>query len=199
MFEHYYTKSPKSKIVEKIFEFKIKDTKLHFKSVSGVFSFGAPDKASVVLVKNFPEIKGNLLDLGCGYGFIGISLKLKNPDTNLFMSDVNERACEYAKMNANNNDIPATVKIGNGFEPWEDMLFDSISFNPPIAAGKKIWVGLIEEALKHLKINGLMVSVGFHNKGGSTIEREMKRIFGNVSTLVKDGGIRVYLSKYDKI
>ncbi len=200
MFEHYYSKNPTSKILEKTFEFKVNNVKLKFKSVSGVFSFGSPDRASVVLVRNFPEgASGDLLDLGCGYGFIGISLKLKNPDINLFMSDINERAVEYAKMNAKDNNVLAVVKVGDGFEPWKDMSFDFIVFNPPIAAGKKVWVKMIEESREHLKTNGSLLCVGFHNAGGSAIEREMERIFGKVSTLVKDGGIRVYISKNDKI
>jgi 16S rRNA (guanine1207-N2)-methyltransferase len=200
MFEHYYSKNPTSKTVEKIFEFGVKGVKLQFKSVSGVFSFGNPDRASVVLVRNFPEnATGDLLDLGCGYGFIGISLKVKDPDINLFMSDINERAFEYAKMNAKNNNVSAVVRSGDGFEPWKEMTFDFIVFNPPMAAGKKVWVKLIEESRKHLKANGSIVCVGIHNTGGSAIEREMKRIFGKVSTLVKDGGIRVYISKNDKI
>ncbi len=200
MFEHYYSKNPTSKTVERTFEFNIKNSKLQFKSVSGVFSFGGPDRASVVLVRNFLEdVSGDLLDLGCGYGFIGISLKFKNPDINLFMSDINERAVEYAKMNAKNNNVLAVVKAGNGFEPWNGTIFDFIVFNPPIAAGKKVWVKMIEESKAHLKTNGSILCVGFHNAGGSAIEREMKRIFDKVSTLVKDGGIRVYISKNDKI
>jgi len=201
LFEHYFSERPTSKIVEKEFDFKVKGSKLHFKSVSGVFAYGFPDMASVVLVRNFPELSGgDLLDLGCGYGFIGISLKASNPNINLFMSDVNERAFEYAKMNAKNNNIQAEVKKGNGFEPWNDHLFDFIAFNPPMAAGKRVWVDLVEESYTHLKGGGALICVGFHNKGGSTIEREMKRGFGKTSTLVKDGGIRVYLSsRNDKI
>lgn len=200
MFEHYYSKNPTSKTVEKTFEFGLKNVKIRFKSVSGVFSFGSPDRASVVLVRNFPEdATGDLLDLGCGYGFIGVSLKFKNPNIELFMSDINERAVEYAKMNAKDNNVLATVKSGNGFEPWEGMTFDFIVFNPPMAAGKKVWVKLIEDSKEHLKPMGSILCVGFHNKGGSTVEREMERVFGKVSTLVKDGGIRVYISKNDKV
>lgn len=196
MFEHYYSRNPSSKIIEKGFDFKVGGQKLHFNTVSGVFSFGFPDQASVVLVKHFPsDLKGDLLDLGCGYGFIGISLKAKNPDLNLFMSDINERAVDYAKINAKNNNIFAIVKSGDGFEPWGEMNFDFVVFNPPMAAGKSTWVRLIEDSRSHLKAGGLIFCVGFHNKGGSSVEREMNRIFGNVSTMVKDGGIRVYYSE----
>ncbi len=196
LFEHYYSEKPTSKIIEKTFNFKIKNTSLHFKTVSGVFAFGKPDMASLILVRNAPEnLSGDLLDLGCGYGFVGLSLKAAYPEINLFMSEINERAFEYAKMNAKDNNLNAQIVKGNGFDLWKDRLFDVITFNPPLAAGKKIWVKLVEESRIHLKNGGSLLCVGFHNKGGSTIEREMKRIFGNVKTLVKDGGIRVYLSQ----
>ncbi len=194
MNEHYFSKKPTSKIVEKVFEIKMDGAKIEFTTVSGVFSFGKPDRASLMLLKNLPDLSGDILDLGCGYGLIGISLKVTRPDLNVFMSDVNERAIRYARMNAKNNNVNVTVVGGEGFLPWNKRLFDSIIFNPPISAGKKIWVDLILQAREHLKDKGRLVCVGFHNKAGKTVEREMKGIFGNVLTLAKSGGIRVYMS-----
>jgi len=116
-------------------------------------------------------------------------------DINLYMSDVNERAVRYAKINAKNNNIFATVKAGDGFSVWNEKKFDFIVFNPPIAAGKKVWVKLIQDSKAHLKDDGALICVGFHNKAGKTVEREMKNVFSNVKTLAKSGGIHLYLSK----
>ncbi len=195
MSEHYFSEKPTSKIVEKDFEMKINGVKITFKTVSGVFSFGKPDRASLVLLKYFPGVHGNILDLGCGYGLIGIALKATRPDLNIFMSDINERAIRYAKINAKDNNVNVTIKNGEGFSSWNEELFDAIAFNPPISAGKKVWGSLIKEALKHLKIDGKLICVGFHNKAGKTVEREMKNIFGNVKTGIKSGGVRIYLSR----
>ncbi len=198
MNEHYFSEKPTSKIVEKDFEMKINDMKIVFKSVSGVFSFGKPDRASLTLLKYFPKVHGNILDIGCGYGLIGITLKVTNPELNLFMSDVNERAVRYTRINAKDNNANVTVKSGDGFSPWSEKLFDVIAFNPPISAGKKVWVRLINGSLAHLEIGGKLICVGFHSKAGKTVEREMKIIFGNVKTLVKSGGVRVYSSRKER-
>ncbi len=195
MNEHYFSKKPTSKIVEKDFQMKVKGVRITFKTVSGVFSFGKPDRASLVLLKYFPEVHGDVLDLGCGYGLIGIALKATDHSLNIFMSDVNERAVRYARVNANNNNVNVVIKSGEGFSPWNDKFFNAVALNPPISAGKKVWVGLIKEALSHLEINGELICVGFHNKAGKTVEREMKSAFGNMKTVVKTGGVRVYLSR----
>lgn len=195
MNEHYFSKKPTSEIVEKDFEIKIDGVKITFRTVSGVFSFGKPDRASLILLKHFPEVHGDILDLGCGYGLIGIALKATRPGLNIFMNDINERAVRYAKINANNNNVNVTIKDGEGFSAWGGKLFDTIAFNPPISAGKKVWGRLIKEAVRHLEFDGELICVGFHNKAGKTVEREMKSVFGNVKTITKSGGIRIYLSR----
>jgi 16S rRNA (guanine1207-N2)-methyltransferase len=198
MNEHYFTQHPTSKIVEKEFTMNFEKEKVKFTTVSGVFSFGKPDKASMMLVKHVSSLYGDVLDLGCGYGLIGISLKILFPDINIYMSDVNERAVRYAKINAKNNNVIAEIKAGDGLSVWDEKLFDFIIFNPPVAAGKKVWTKMIQDSRKHLKNDGTLICVGFHNKAGKTIEREMKTIFHNVSTLAKSGGIRLYASRKEK-
>ncbi len=195
MSEHYFTRRPTSAIVEKEFQITFKGRLLKFISVSGVFSFGKPDKASLAFVKHMPELFGDVLDLGCGYGFIGLCVKTLFPDISMYMSDVNERAVRYAKINAKNNNLDVQIKSGDGFAPWKERKFNFILFNPPIAAGKRTWVRLVLESKHHLKKDGVLLCVGFHNKAGKTIEREMRTTFGNVSTLSKNGGIRVYSSR----
>ncbi len=195
MSEHYFTKHPTSAISEKEFLFSLNGTKLRFVTVSGVFSFGKPDKASLNFVKHLPALYGDILDLGCGYGFIGLCVKVLFPEAAVYMSDVNERAVKYAKINAKNNNLNVFVKSGDGFSPWKEKQFDFVLFNPPVAAGKKVWARLLEESKQHLKENGSLLCVGFHNKAGKTIKREMFAVFGNVSELSKSGGIRVYSSR----
>lgn len=170
-------------------------TKLIFVTASGVFSFSRIDRASQLLIENCElNPKGSLLDMGCGCGLVGITLKRKYPDIELYMSDINERACTLSKINARDNNIEADIRNGNLFEPWNDKKFDSIVLNPPFAAGKNIWEKMITEAPLHLKKEGRLNVVAYHNKGGSRIERLMCEIFTNVRTLVKSGGIRVYVS-----
>jgi 16S rRNA G1207 methylase RsmC len=194
-FEHYYTEKPTSALSEKTAILRKKDgTRFSFLTPSGVFSYGHIDRATRVLIDNFHLHPGLLLDIGCGYGVIGISLKKTYPALKLAMSDINERAIRYAKINLKNMNIEADIRQGDLFAPWENATFDSIVSNPPFAAGKEVWIKLIEESFEHLMTQGSLQLVAFHNKGGERMMETMKGVFGNVSTLVKSGGIRLYES-----
>jgi len=199
MFEHYYTENPSSKLKVKEIELVLpNEHKYKFKTPSGVYSFGKIDKASKVLLETLLKTdsinNGKVLDIGCGYGLVGITLKKEYPNIKLFMSDINKRAVEFAKINLNLNNIDAKIKQGNLYEIWKDVNFDHIVSNPPIVAGKDVWMKLVSEAPEHLEKNGTLTIVAYHNKGGKRIRDFMKRIFGNVRELIKQGGIRVYQS-----
>ncbi|QTA37628.1 class I SAM-dependent methyltransferase [Thermosipho ferrireducens] len=195
MFEHYYTQKPTTPLRIKYAELILKNAhKYIFKTPSGVYSFGKIDKASKILIEHSIAKSGKVLDLGCGYGVIGITLKKEYPEIELYMSDINERAVEFAKINAKDNNVEATIKAGNLYSVWENMVFDHIVSNPPIVAGKKVWMEIVEKAPEFLKDGGTLEIVAFHNKGGKRIKEFMNEIFGNVKDTWKEGGIRVYLS-----
>ncbi|MFO7881675.1 MAG: methyltransferase [Kosmotogaceae bacterium] len=195
-FQHYYSKNPTSPFKKKIVELYLDSwMKLTFVTSSGVFSYSRIDRASKLLIENCEiDPEGSLLDLGCGYGLIGIAIKKKFPDIDLYMSDINERACTLSKINARDNNIEAVIRNGNLYEPWNDKKFSSILTNPPFAAGRDVWEKAIRESPEHLNKEGRLNVVAYHNKGGSRIEKIMESIFTNVRTLVKSGGIRVYVS-----
>ncbi|AEH51972.1 class I SAM-dependent methyltransferase [Pseudothermotoga thermarum] len=194
--EHYYVEKPQCKLRVKRVIFELKNGRKYiFDTPSGVFSFGAIDKATKILIEH-ALIKGKkVLDLGCGYGVIGIVLKGEYPDLEVYMSDINERAVEFSKVNAKNNNVEVHIKKGAFFEPWGDEIFDVILLNPPIVAGKQVVLRMISEAKEHLNPGGLFEVVAYHNKGGSYIKKAMQEIFGNVQDLYKEGGIRIYLSR----
>ncbi|MGC8820714.1 MAG: class I SAM-dependent methyltransferase [Fervidobacterium sp.] len=195
-FEHYYTEEPHSALKIREVEFELKNGHLYkFKTPSGVYSFGKIDKASQILINHCKEVGGKVLDIGCGYGVLGIVLKKENPSIELYMSDINRRAVEFAKINAKENNIEADIRNGNLYEPWEGYKFNHIISNPPIVAGKEVWMKLVEGALEHLEEGGTLQLVAYHNKGGERIKNYMKEIFGNVEDIWKEGGIRIYLSK----
>ncbi len=195
MTQHYYTENPDSEIKEKTFFENLSGLQLEFTSVSGVFSFGSKiDKASCNLIKNFNPSGNNVLDIGCGYGAIGLYIKAIFPAQKVTMIDINNRALNYAKNNANTNKLEVEILNSNLFSSLSNRIFDDIVSNPPIAAGKELNTHLIEEAYQHLSQNGSLWLVAFHNKGGSTLKNIMMNIFGNVADIDKSGGIRVYKS-----
>jgi 16S rRNA G1207 methylase RsmC len=194
-FQHYYTEEPTSALKVKQIEFTLRDGHIYkFKTPSGVYSFGAVDKATAILINHCSKIDGRVLDIGCGYGVVGIALKKENPSISLCMSDINKRAVEFAKINAKDNNIEADIRQGNLYTPWQGESFDVIISNPPIVAGKEVWMQLVAGAFDHLKINGIIQLVAYHNKGGERIKKYMSEVFGNVQDIWKEGGIRIYLS-----
>lgn len=193
MTQHYFTENPDSEIKEKSFTENIRGMELNFTSVSGVFSFeNKIDRASHNLIENFEPGGSSILDIGCGYGAIALHLKALFPEQNITMIDVNNRALDYSRKNALRNKLNVEILHSNLFELLPGRLFDDIVSNPPIAAGKELNTRLITESLSHLKENGSLWLVAFHNKGGSTLKGIMKSTFGNVEDIDKSGGIRVY-------
>ncbi|MDF2984829.1 MAG: methyltransferase small [Eubacterium sp.] len=193
MSQHYFTENPDSEIKEKNFTENINGKQLSFTSVSGVFSFeNKVDKVSHNLIKNFTPTGSSILDVGCGYGAIGLFLKALFPAQNLTMIDINNRALDYTKKNAAANTLEVEIIHSNLYDALPGRVFDDIVSNPPFAAGKELNTRLISQAFEHLSTNGSLWLVAFHNKGGSSLKEIMKNTFGNVTDIDKSGGIRVY-------
>jgi len=195
MNEHYYTEHPTSEIKERAFQQIIKNAELSLTSVSGVFSFeDRVDRASMLLIKSFSPSGRAVLDLGCGYGAVGLFIKAFYKNQLVCLSDINERAVEYSMLNASKNHLEIKAVKSDLFSTFDNIFFDDIVTNPPLAAGKKLLTRLISEAFDHLNPNGALWLVAYHNKGGSTLKEIMKTRFGNAEDMEKSGGIRVYKS-----
>jgi 16S rRNA (guanine1207-N2)-methyltransferase len=193
--EHYYTEHPTSELKERSFTQNIKDKELSLISVSGVFAFeNKVDKASELLIRAFKPSGKTVLDLGCGYGAIGLFIKALYRNQTVCLSDINERAVEYAMLNARNNRLEIKAIKSDLFSAFKDMTFDDIVTNPPFAAGKKLLSSLIEQSYDFLNPDGALWITAYHNKGGSTLKKMMEERFSNVEDMEKGGGIRVYKS-----
>lgn len=198
MAEHYYTEHPTSEIREKDFRQTIKNTGLSLTSVSGVFSFeSAVDKAFVLLIETFKPSGRSVLDLGCGYGAMGLFIKALYRNQTVCLSDINERAVAYAMRSAAKNRLEVKVLQSDLFSAMDGITFDDIVTNPPLASGKKLLARLIDESCRHLNPGGALWLTARHNKGGSALKEMMRARFGNVSDMEKSGGIRVYKSIYE--
>jgi 16S rRNA (guanine1207-N2)-methyltransferase len=203
MSEHYYTENPVSELRFKNFTQEIKGVKLVFNAVSGVFSFDDKiDRASELLITAFyPSnekddgmLTPRILDVGCGFGPIGLFLKVLYPGNDLTMTDINRRAVDCANKNSEMNHLHATVVQGDLFESVGSMHFSDIVCNPPMAAGKALNLRMIDESYDRLCSGGALWLVCFHNKGGETLKKAMNARFGNSMDIVKSGGVRVYRS-----
>ena len=194
MNDHYYTQNPASKLRKNEIEYK----GFTFTTASSVFGKKKADKGSILLLENC-SIDNNtkkVLDFGCGYGLIGISLKRSNPDIEITCSDINKRAVALTKDNAEANKVEITTIESDMFTDM-DQQFDAILINLPQSAGKDICFSMIEESFNHLNKNGTLQTVSRHQKGGKQYEKKMTEIFGNCDYLAKGSGYRVYISRKD--
>lgn len=196
MVEHYYTKKPTCKKEEFNLTKNVFGAKIKLISCSGIYSSKKIDEGSLVHI-NFAKInpKDSVLDLGCGYGTVGILLAKKHPSVKIYMSDINERAVEYAKKNVKLNKAKAVVLQSDGFENITKKDFDVILFNPPIQAGLKVCYKLIAHSFKHLKKGGTLQVVLRQRGGGQSLLKKMNSVFGNLKFLGKKGIFEVYLSR----
>ncbi len=195
--QHYFSETPSSKEIVKKIKVNILKHDFEFYTASGVFSAAKIDTGTRILIENI-VIKENdsVLDFGCGIGVVGIVIKKLFPQTNVFLTDINERAVKISQKNAELNNATITTFHGNLFEAIpKDLKFDTIISNLPQHAGRKVCFAIIEQSKAFLKNNGTLQVVARHQKGGKETEKKMKEVFGNVETLGKESGYRVYVSR----
>jgi len=196
---HYYSEKQTSPLRPRILDVNILGFELKFISGSGVFSTKKLDKGSEILIKNcIINEKDKILDLGCGYGVIGISIAKKYPMTQVVLTDINKRAISLSKENILLNKLDnAKAHYSNQFEKITQK-FDTILLNPPQTAGKSVCFAMIEESINYLNEKGLLQLVARHQKGGKDLSKKMNNVFGNVEEIAKKAGYRVYVSKNEK-
>ncbi|MDP3728173.1 MAG: methyltransferase [bacterium] len=190
---HYYSAKQESPLQLKKIEAVLRGKRFSFFTGSGVFSKDKIDYGTAVLAEYMHvSEKDRVLDLGCGIGIIGkIAATLTKKE--VVLVDVNARAVELAKRNTKGIDT-VKVFVSDAYEKLHGEKFDVILFNPPQSAGKKLCLQMIADAKEHLNIGGNIQIVARHNKGGETFSKYMQEIYGNVETLCKKGGYRVYKS-----
>lgn len=164
---------------------------------SGVFSKKMVDYGSQVLLNTLDFEKGKtLLDLGCGYGPLGISLA-KVQGVKPTMVDINNRAIDLAKQNAQKNGVEADIFQSDIYEKVNGT-FDYIISNPPIRAGKQVVHTIISESINYLKVGGNLTIVIQKKQGGPSAKAKMEEVFGNVEILKRDKGYYILRSEKTK-
>lgn len=164
---------------------------------AGVFAREGLDRGTRLLIAALaiPPGARRLVDLGCGYGPIGLALACLAPAAKVFLIDPNERACGLARTNANRNGLSnVTVLQGAGLATVQGGL-DLVATNPPIRAGKKILYGLMAETAARLVDGGELWTVIRTSQGAKSLAHELGRLFADVEEAEKGGGFRVYRAR----
>ncbi|MBL1230310.1 class I SAM-dependent methyltransferase [Enterococcus sp. BWB1-3] len=197
MTNHYYTENPDSAHELDEWSFELAGRNFHFITDSGVFSRKGVDYGSRVLIDSFnwqelPE--GKILDVGCGYGPIGLALAYASGRF-VEMVDINQRAVSLAVENAAKNQIEIVdIHPSNIYETLHDKQYAAIVSNPPIRAGKQVVHTILSEAEPLLTPGGTLTVVIQKKQGAPSAQKKMNEIFGNVEIVSKDKGYYILKS-----
>lgn len=186
---HYFT-NDNLKSAETKVKVKIKDKAYTFITDIGVFSKKGLDFGTRTLLESIPNIKGDILDLGCGYGPIGIYLASM---ANVDMVDVNKRSLNLAKKNALLNNVKVNIFESNIYEKINKK-YDYIVTNPPIKAGKNVLYSFVFEATNYLKENGELWLVINKNSGAKSLIKKMEDKY-ITKIITKNKGFYVIMAK----
>lgn len=183
----YYEKNPTTAHDIQEIRVQLLDRPMSFLTDAGVFSKKMVDYGSQVLLKALECDKGaSVLDVGCGYGPIGLTLA-KAFDSQVTMIDINSRALELAQKNAAKNGVEARIFQSNIYENVQGT-FQHIVSNPPIRAGKTVVHEIISGAWDHLEATGSLTIVIQKKQGAPSAKSKMEEVFGNCQILKKDKG-----------
>ncbi|MFC7442672.1 class I SAM-dependent methyltransferase [Laceyella putida] len=191
MSEHYFSANPQAKSDEREVLAQLLGHSLRFRTDAGVFSKKGVDFGSRLLVETAEiDPAAHVLDLGCGYGAVGIAIAKAVPRANVVMVDVNERAVKLAAQNAQMNRVAGSVQVlqSDGFHAIRNQQFDHILFNPPIRTGKAVIYRLFHEAADALKPTGSLWIVIRKQQGAASAKKELESIFHEVDVVEQKKG-----------
>ena len=195
--EHYFSAHPESKEKLGLIHTNLRGKAFTFLTSSSVFSKKRIDPGTRLLIETMvlPEI-GYILDVGCGYGAVGIAAAALNPSLHIVMTDVNTRAINLAKQNIKKNKTTNTeVRNGYLYEPVKELTFNCILSNPPVSAGMETVKYIIAQAPKVMAAKTTLQMVIKSKTGGKTLQSVFNETFGNAEVLARKSGYRVLIAE----
>lgn len=190
--EHYFTNNPNTKSEFRNIDFTYKNHKFTFISDNGVFSKNKLDVGSLSLIDAYlkeNDSSVDILDLGCGYGTIGIIIS-KLTGSFIDMVDVNKRSLHLCDMNIKKNKVNCIAYESDAYEHVEKK-YDVIVSNPPIRAGKDKVLEFLVNAKDYLKENGTLWYVIRKDQGAKSITKILEEYY-NVENVDKNKGFYIY-------
>ena len=192
---HYYDENPQGESDRRVIQSRMHGMDFFFTTDSEVFSkkfldFGSRTllEAAIADLTECEKKKGKLLDLGCGYGPIGIIMKRVFPSMEVTMVDINNRALELARENAENNSVKCVdVHQSDGCSNVEG-LFDVVLTNPPVRAGKQTVFSFYDGAFEHMAEGGRLYVVLQKKQGAPSSEKYLLEKFGNCDVIARESG-----------
>jgi 16S rRNA (guanine1207-N2)-methyltransferase len=195
--EHYFVSAPKSKERFGLVRTRLCGKPFEFLTASSVFSKRKVDSGTRLLIESMvlPE-KGFVLDIGCGYGVVGIAAAKFNTKLRVVMTDVNARAVRLAKKNVGLNRVTnSEVRFGFFYEPVGDLKFNCVLSNPPVSAGMETVRAIVKGAPKVMAPEASFQMVIRSKIGAKILPVLFNETFGNCWVVARESGFRVLLGK----
>jgi 16S rRNA (guanine1207-N2)-methyltransferase len=195
--EHYFSSAPKSKERFGLVRTCICGKSFEFLTASSVFSKRKVDSGTRLLIESMilPE-EGCVLDIGCGYGAVGIAVAAFKRKLHVVMTDVNARAVRLAKKNVDlNKVVNVEVRYGFFYEPVEEFKFNCVLSNPPVSAGMETVKAIVAGAPK-VMVEASSFQMVIRSKIGAKLLPELfTETFGNCEVVARESGFRVLMGK----
>jgi 16S rRNA (guanine1207-N2)-methyltransferase len=193
--DHYFSATPESQARPRQIEVTLAGRSLSLTTAAGVFSPDGLDRGTRVLLNSVPApaTAGALLDVGCGWGPMAITMALRSPDTHVWGVDVNERVLDLARRNAATAGV-SNVSIALPADVPTDLRFRTIWSNPPIRVGKDELHTILLTWLPRLEVAGDAWLVVSKDLGGDSLHRWLREELGTsyeVTRATTDKGFRV--------
>lgn len=190
--DHYFNADPHVPYARQSFTCEVWGQEMELVSGAGVFSRGHLDHATAILFREMePPPMGQFLDLGCGYGPIGLAIAKAVPLSRVIGVEVNERAIALANENARTLGVAGTFVAVTPDQVPSDYVFDEIWSNPPIRIGKEALHELLLRWLPRLSPTGRMISVVGKNLGADSLQRWLGEQGYPTTRLASHKGFRV--------
>jgi len=195
--EHYFSAAPKSETKFGIVHTHLRDKAFKFLTASSVFSKKQVDLGTRLLIESMQlPAMGAVLDVGCGYGAVGIAAAASNTLLHVVMTDVNMRAVQLARKNIKLNKVSnAEVRHGYLYEPIKNSMFNCILSNPPVSAGMETVKAIITYAPQVMIEEATFQMVIRSKIGAKTLPPVFNEAFGDCIILARKSGYRVFLGK----
>lgn len=192
---HYFDPDPEAPHKPVELPVRLRGQDFRFITDSGVFSRQQLDFGTELLIETVCEEAkrpiGRLLDLGCGYGPVGIILKRLFPPLEVVLCDINNRALDLARNNARLNKTQFLEIVKSDGLLSVSGTFDLILTNPPIRAGKAVVYRFFSEAAEHLRPEGRLYVVIQKKQGAPSALKKLEELFGDVEVIERKSGYNI--------
>jgi 16S rRNA (guanine1207-N2)-methyltransferase len=198
--DHYFTEKPRSASRPRELRFLYHGSILFFQVDQGVFGTQGLDPGTDLLIESMtPGPTDRILDLGCGWGPLGIAAAKAAPQGKVVLTDVNRRAITLTRRNLRRNAVKnAEVRAGSLFAPVAGERFDLIVSNPPYHVGRPTILRVLQDAPGFLTDTGALLMVGKGSQGILFYQEWLEEHWpGSVEVLGRRSGYRVLAARLD--